>query len=98
MIIGSSYTRFDNIDELADHLRELRHEDHVRAVRLYTDSTRRYHIKLYAEFIPGTFKQLISKNKLQIGGIRADTEYPEYVIFKFIIREERSDTTNERIV
>jgi hypothetical protein len=98
MIIGSSYTRLETIDDWADELRDLREADWVRAVRLTTDSVGRYHIKLYAEFLDGTFKREISKNNLQVASVRADREYPEYVIFKFIIRNKSSDKTNHRIV
>lgn len=47
---------FDDLDDYVDYLRDLLDADYVRVVRLYTDSIGQYHVKLYAEFLPGTFK------------------------------------------
>jgi hypothetical protein len=88
----------EDFEEMKEIIRDLRKCDDVAEARIYTGSAKRYHITVSARWLPGQLKLLISENTISIKTIKVDPDFPDHVLFNFVVNGVSAGRGNERIV
>jgi len=88
----------EDFEEMKEIIRDLRKCDDVAEARIYTGSAKQYHITVSARWIPGQLQLLLSQNKISIKTIKVDPDFPDHVLFEFVVNGVSGSQGNERIV
>ena len=88
----------EDFEEIKDIIRELRTSDFCAQAKMFTGEAKQYHITVSARWMPGRLKRLISENTISIKTIKVDPDYPDHVLFDFVVNGISAGRSNERIV